>query len=114
MKKVSEGFEGCFSKLPDPRIARKKLYPLNEILFVVLCGSVCGAESWRDFVLLGNEKLDFLKTHFAFSNGIASKNAFTRVCAVLDPVIFRECFMGCVKALQTVLEGGAGWVIAHM
>ncbi len=105
MEKVSEGFEGCFSKLPDPRIARKKLYPLNEILFVVLCGSVCGAESWRDFVLFGNEKLDFLKTHFAFSNGIASKNTFARVFAVLDPVIFRECFMGWVKALQTVLEG---------
>lgn len=102
MKKVSEGFEGCFSKLPDPCIARKKLYPLNEVLFVVLCGS----ESGRDFVLFGNEKLDFLKTHFAFSNGIASKNAFTRVFAVLDPVIFRECFMGWVKALQTVLEGG--------
>lgn len=84
MEKVSEGFEGCFSKLPDPRIARKKLYPLNEILFVVLCGSVCGAESWRDFVLLGNEKLDFLKTHFAFSNGIASKNTFARVFAVLE------------------------------
>ncbi|MFN0204441.1 MAG: transposase family protein [Bacteroidia bacterium] len=35
------------------------MYPLSEILFVVLSGSVCGAESWRDFVLFGEERLDF-------------------------------------------------------
>lgn len=46
------------------KIQRRKLYPLNEILYVVLCGSICGAESWRDVALFGNEKLDFLKTHF--------------------------------------------------
>ena len=42
--------------LNDPRIKRSKLYPLTEILFVVLCGTICGAESWRDFVLFGKEK----------------------------------------------------------
>ncbi len=46
-----KGFDVYFSKLTDPRISRKKLYPLIEIMFVVLCGSICGAESWRDFVL---------------------------------------------------------------
>ena len=55
------GFDVYFSKLPDPRISRKKLYPLIEILFVVLCGSICGAESWRDFVLFGESKIDLLK-----------------------------------------------------
>ena len=38
------------------RISRKKMYPLTEILFVVMCGSICGAESWRDFVLFGESK----------------------------------------------------------
>jgi len=38
-----------FDDLEDPRIDRKKLYPLTEILFIVLCGSICGAQSWRDF-----------------------------------------------------------------
>ena len=49
-KDISRSFETHFSTLKDPRINRKKLYPLIEILFVVLCGSICGAESWRDFV----------------------------------------------------------------
>ena len=37
------GFDIYFSELSDPRISRTKLYPLIEILFVVLCGSICGA-----------------------------------------------------------------------
>ncbi|MFY7698572.1 MAG: transposase family protein [Legionella sp.] len=44
-------------------MSRRKLYPLIEILFVVLCGSICGAESWRDFVLFGESKIDLLKKH---------------------------------------------------
>ncbi|OYZ37466.1 MAG: hypothetical protein B7Y25_04190 [Alphaproteobacteria bacterium 16-39-46] len=42
---------------------RKKLYPLREILFLVPTGMVCGSESWRDFVLFGTEKLEFLRRH---------------------------------------------------
>ena len=57
-KDVSDSFETHFGALKDPRIQRLKLYPLTEVLFVVLCGTICGAESWRDFVIFGKEKLD--------------------------------------------------------
>ena len=70
------GFDVYFSKLPDPRISRKKLYPLIEILFVVLCGS----------------------------NGIACKDTFARVFAVLDPEAFKSCFVSWVKSLQSALQ----------
>ena len=63
--------------------------PLIEILFVVLCGSICGAESWRDFVLFGESKIDLLKEYYPFSNGIACKDTFARVFAVLDPEAFK-------------------------
>ncbi len=98
------GFDVYFSKLPDPRISRKKLYPLIEILFVVLCGSICGAESWRDFVLFGESKIDFLKEYYPFSNGIACKDTFARVFAVLDPLAFKSCFVSWVKSLQSALQ----------
>jgi predicted transposase YbfD/YdcC len=103
-KEVSLGLETHFARLKDPRIARKKLYPLIEILFVVLSGTVCGAESWRDFVLFGKEKIDFLKQYFSFANGIPSKDTFARLFAVLDPEMFKACFIEWVKALQEVLN----------
>jgi predicted transposase YbfD/YdcC len=102
---ISEEFKGCFSKLADSRIDRKKLYPLPEILFIVLCGSICGAGSWRDFVLFGQEKLDFLREHFPYSHGIPSKNTFARVFAALKAEEFRACFIDWVQGLQKMLAG---------
>lgn len=103
-KNISKAFEGHFAGLKDPRIKRKKLYPLVEVLFVVLCGSVCGAESWRDFVLFGKEKIDFLKCYFPFAHGVPSKDTFARVFAALDPEIFKACFIEWVKSFQTILN----------
>src|SRR3990167_6957153 len=100
-KDVSQAFEAFFAGLKDPRIKRKKLYPLVEILFVTLCGTICGAESWRDFVLFGKEKLDFFRKYFPFTHGIPSKNTFARLFYVLDPEAFKTCFIEWVKSLQT-------------
>lgn len=88
--------------MTDPRVERSKLYPLQEILFVLLCGSICGAESWRDFVMFGEEKLDFLREHFPFSAGIPCKNTFARVTAAIDPEQFRACFIAWAASLQGV------------
>lgn len=101
---VSLSFESHFGVLNDPRIDRTKLYPLTEILFVVLAGSICGAESWRDFVLFGNAKLDFLRRYYAFKNGIPSKNTFSRVFAALDTEAFKLQFVEWVKSLQKLLQ----------
>ena len=103
---LSEEFKGHFSRLADPRLDRKKLYPLREILFVVLCGSICGAGSWRDFVSFGREKLDFLREYFPYANGIPSKNTFARVFGALEPEQFRACFIDWVQGLQKMLEEG--------
>ena len=72
------GFLYHFDNLEDPRIDRKKLYPLTELLFVVLCASICGAQSWRDFVTFGEEKLEYLQRFLPFVNGIPSKKSFDK------------------------------------
>ena len=60
-KDILFSFASYFTELKDPRVERTTFYPLVEILFVVLCRSLCGAESWGDFVDFGEERLDFLK-----------------------------------------------------
>ena len=99
-----EKFQAHFGKMKDPRVERTKLYPLEEILFVLLCGSICGAESWRDFVMFGQEKLDFLREYFPFSAGIPCKNTFARVSAALEPEQFRTCFIAWAASLQTAAQ----------
>lgn len=95
-KDRTEGFQRYFGEMTDPRIERSKLYPLEEILFVVLCGSICGAESWRDFVSFGEEKLDFLREYFPFKSGIPCKNTFACVACSIQ------------KSFVTILLCGQG------
>ena len=87
------GFDVYFSKLPDPRISRRKLYPLIEILFVVLCGSICGAESWRDFVLFGLKE-QRLPTQFLQEPKIA--------CAWNDQSTILHVVWTCIKFLERI------------
>lgn len=92
-----------FDMLEDPRIDRKKLYPLTEILFVVICASICGAQSWRDFVTFGEEKLDYLRRFLPFDNGIPSKNTYARVFSILNPDEFKKCFISWIQSFQQAL-----------
>jgi len=92
-----------FSRLEDPRIDRKKLYPLNEIFLVTLTATICGAESWRDLELYGNEKLDFLRQFLPFSNGIPSHDTFARVFSLINPQSFSECFISWTQSIQEVV-----------
>jgi predicted transposase YbfD/YdcC len=94
------GFLDYFDDLEDPRVNRTKVYPLNEILFIVICAIICGADSWRDFVDFGETKFDYLKKFFPFRNGIPSKNTFARVMSAINPAQFKECFLEWVKQIQ--------------
>lgn len=93
-----------FDALEDPRIDRKKLYPLTEILLIILCGSICGAQSWRDFVTFGEEKLDFLRRFLPFAHGVPCKNTFARVMSTLEPRMFKSCFIAWVQSFQLTLK----------
>lgn len=92
-----------FDNLDDPRIDRKKLYLLPEILFVVICASICGAQSWGDFVIFGEEKLEYLQRFLPFVNGIQFKNTFARFFASLSPDEFKQYFIAWVQSFQQAL-----------
>ena len=98
-------FLSHFSELEDPRIDRHKLYPLSEVIFIMFCGVICGAESWRDFVDFGESKLDYLRRFLPFANGIPSKNTFNRVVCSLEPDEFKRCFINWVQSIQQELGG---------
>ena len=44
------------------------------------------------------------KKYFLFANGIPSKNTFARLFALLDPEVFKLCFIEWVKMLQCALN----------
>jgi len=92
-----------FETMEDPRIDRHKLHPLPDILLIMFCGVICGAESWRDFVDFGESKIDYLRRFSPLENGIPSKNTFNRVISSLNPEGFKTCFSNWIQCIQQEL-----------
>ena len=89
---LNEKAAGCLPEysLKDPRIKRKKLHALSDILFITLCGVICGAESWRDIEDYAHQQEEFLRRYIALENGIPSKSTVARVFSLLDPEGFKQ------------------------
>ena len=72
-----------FSALEDPRQAWKVVYPLPEILLLVLCGTLAGAEDFVEIARWGRRKLEFLRRLLPFARGIASHDTLNDVMNAL-------------------------------
>ena len=89
-----------FSALKDPRQAWKVIYPLPEILLLVLCATLAGAEDFVEARLWGVKNLDFLRRFLPFKDGLPSHDTLNDVINVLDPALFKTCFVTWVEGLR--------------
>ncbi|HWE44380.1 MAG TPA: ISAs1 family transposase [Caulobacteraceae bacterium] len=89
-----------FSALKDPREQWRVLYPLPEILLLVLCATLCGMEDFVEITLWGRERLDFLRRFLPFERGIPSHDVLGDVLGALDAELFKRCFAAWVEALR--------------
>jgi predicted transposase YbfD/YdcC len=89
-----------FSALKDPRQAWKVIYPLPEILLLVLCATLAGAEDFVEARLWGVKNLDFLRRFLPFKDGLPSHDTLNDVIHALDPPLFKTCFVTWVEGLR--------------
>jgi predicted transposase YbfD/YdcC len=89
-----------FASLPDPRRDHGKLHLLDEIVFMSICGVLCGADSWLEIAEYSQSKVDWFKTFLTLPGGIPSHDTFRRVFCVLDPLAFQTCFAAWITALM--------------
>src|SRR5271166_1235752 len=89
-----------FASLPDPRRDHGKVHLLDEILFMSICGVVCGADSWQEIADYSRSKQDWLKTFLTLPGGIPSHDTFRRVFCLIDPLAFQKCFYAWITALM--------------
>jgi predicted transposase YbfD/YdcC len=102
MNRDIQKFKDIFSDLTDPRIERRKRHSLQEILLLVICGSLSGIENWRDFSSFGQARIDFLRIYYPYAHGIPSKATLARVFASLNPVVFKKCFSEWVQLFEKI------------
>ena len=94
-----------FGKIPDPRIDRKKLHKLYDIIFITITAAICGADKWEDVEEFGEIRYDWLKTVLELPNGIPSHDTFNRVFSLIDPKAFQQCFTQWVQSIACVTKG---------
>jgi predicted transposase YbfD/YdcC len=84
LAKSEKEFIDLFNGVVDPREDGKTLYPLAEIIFLVIAGVLSCAESWRELVKYGNTNIEFLRKYFPYEHGIPSKSLLSEVFGCID------------------------------
>ena len=89
-----------FSALDDPRQRGKVVFPLPEIMLLILCGSLAGAEDFVEIRGWGCGKLRFLRSLLPFAQGIPSHDTLNDVVNALPGGLFHEAFAAWVEGLR--------------
>ena len=104
-QKAAEAFDTIvdflesFEDLDDPRQRGKVLYPLDEVLLLVLLGVIAGCESWVEIARYGEKKLGLLRRFRPFKDETPSHDQLGDIFAVLDAEQFQKCFVAWVASL---------------
>jgi len=89
-----------FAALEDPRQSWKVLFPLPEVLLLVLCGTLAGAEDFVEIRRWGQMHGDFLRRLLPFKAGIPSHDTLNDVLNAIDGALFAQCFTAWVEGLR--------------
>ena len=108
MVALSGSFIEYFSVIEDPRLDRKRLHNLQDILVITLCAVICGADTWEHVSNFGRAKFDWFKTFLELPNGIPSHDTLGRVFSLINPLQFEKCF---IEWMKSCVELSAGSIV---
>lgn len=97
---MSHCIKDSFSIIQDPRIERKKLHSLTDILVLTVCAMLSGAEGYSAIESFGRNKIDWLKKFLPLNNGIPSHDCIRYVLTRLPPEQLQLSFVQWVKGLN--------------
>jgi predicted transposase YbfD/YdcC len=97
--------ESLFGQVEDPRMERTKRHRLRDIIILVICGVICGAEGWVEIEEFGKAKEAFFQDLLDLPNGIPSHDTFGRVFSLIDPKQFEASIVQWVQGISQTVKG---------
>lgn len=85
-----------FSAIKDTRQSWKIMYPLREVILLVVCGTVADCDDYEDIADWGEANLEFLRSMSEFHYGIPCQDWLRVVMNRVDPALFSACFQAWV------------------
>lgn len=103
MKKLS--LEEVLKGIEDSRRTNSVIYPLHEILFIMLIAIICGATSYARIEMFGNKKKEWFQKYLELKNGIPDANTFRYVIMKITPEKIHSLFVEWMKTVITQIKG---------
>lgn len=99
-----ELFNAYFGGLTDVRVSGRKLHDLYEIVFICICGVICGEDDFVGIEQWAEDNEGWLREHIGLANGIPSHDTLNRVFQLIDYKEFSECFIGFTGSLCQLVD----------
>jgi predicted transposase YbfD/YdcC len=86
-----------FSTIDDPREPWRIAHPLPEVLFLVVCGTVCDCDDYDGIAEWGAAHLDFLRRYLPYYHGVPGGRWLTILMNRINPALFSAAFTAWVR-----------------
>jgi len=87
-----KGLLDHFATITDTRQPCKVMYPLGEVLALVVCATISACDDYDDIVLWGNAHLSFRRRLAPYHWGVPCADWLRVVMNRVDPDLFSACF----------------------
>jgi predicted transposase YbfD/YdcC len=88
-----------FCQMKDGREPWRVVYPLREVLFLVVCATIANCDDYEDIADWGEAHLDFLRRFSDFHHGVPCADWLRALMNRVDPALF---FQACFRAWVAV------------
>ena len=86
-----------FAVVEDPRDVRRIAHRLDEILLLVVCGTIADCDDYEDIAAWGRAHLDFLRRHLPYEHGVPGERWLTILMNRINPALFAAAFAAWVR-----------------
>jgi hypothetical protein len=92
-------------KLKTRELKEPALHSLKDILVIVVCGTIGGANNWEEIADFGESKREWFASFLELENGIPSHDTFRRVFILLDNVELKTLFVEWISSVVELSKG---------
>jgi predicted transposase YbfD/YdcC len=95
-----------FAELRDPRVQLKCVHNFMDIILIVVCATIGGADDFVSVAQFAQAKEDWFRDRLGLQldNGIPSHDTLNRVFAIIHPTQFQKCFLGWAESMSDRLK----------